>query len=391
MVISIFNRKYPIELPHMTAAIVAIIVSYGSSAVIIFQAASALGASDQVINSWLTSLAIACGIGSIVLSAYFRNPILVAWSTPGAVLIASTHGIPMDEAIGAFIVSAVVMTILGITGVFGKLVKWIPPTIASAMLAGILLRFGSNIFNAMNSELVMVGLMLVTYLLTKIRFPRYSIMLMLIAGFAYALLFGKLDMHSVKWVPAELIWLSPKFTLSSILSIGMPLFLITVATQQIPGISVLRAYQYQTPASPLIAVTGFFSLLLAPFGAFMTNLAAISASVCMGTDVDENPDKRFMASIWSGFLYLLLAVLGGVVVAIFTAFPPELLAATAGIAILGTLSSNLAVSMEDNHTREASLVTMLAAASGFQFLGISGAFWGLVLGIVLYRLTCKKN
>ncbi len=391
MNIRIGKYQYPLEITHITTAIVAMIVSYGSSAVIVFQAATALGATDQEINSWLTSLALACGLGTIILSLVFRNPILIAWSTPGAVLIATTQNIPMADAVGAFIVSALFMTILGVTGVFAKLVKWIPPTIASAMLAGILLRFGTNIFNAMNTEMTMVGLMLVAYLLSKIRLPRYSIMLMLFLGFTYAFATGKLNLSEVHWVAPQLTWLSPHFTFSSIMSVGMPLFLITLATQQIPGISVLRAYHYQTPASPLIATTGFITLLLAPFGAFMTNLAAISASVCMGEDVDKDPRNRFMATVWSGCFYLVLAVLGGVVVALFAAFPQELLLATAGIAILGTLSSNLSVAMDDSYTREASLVTMLASASGLSFLGIGGAFWGLIMGMILYNLTKKRH
>ncbi len=387
---SIF-KDVSFSVSHVTAALAAMIVSYGSSAVIVFQAATAMGASATEINSWFTALAIACGVSTLALSAYFRTPILIAWSTPGAALLAGMAGVGLPEAVGAFVFSAALMLLLGLTGWFAVLVRHIPATLASAMLAGILFRFGTNVFVAMDSQVWMVCLMLAAYLLSRVRLPRYSILLMLLTGFAYAALSGQMQWQQLTWQPPTLQWLSPTFQWQTLISVGIPLFLVTLATQHIPGVAVLRAHHYPVPVSPLIGVTGFVTLLLAPFGAFMTNLAAISAAICMGRDVDEEPKRRFMAALWAGLMYFGLALLGGMVVALFAAFPKALLLAVAGIAIFATLSSNLAVAMSDEATREASLVTLLASASGLNLWGISSAFWGLLLGMLVYRLNQKMQ
>lgn len=372
---------------HIAAALAATLVAYGSSAVIVFQAARAFGSTPEEINSWFTALGLACGLLTLYLSLRYQEPLMVAWSTPGAALMVGAGGIPLSEAVGAFLFAGGLMLLVSATGFFGRLVALIPKTLAAAMLAGILINFGSRVFVSMQSQTALVGLMLATYLLGKIRFPRYSILLMLAAGFTYAYAAGLLRMDGLAWQAPTLQWLAPEFKPGSLISVGVPLFIATLVTQNVPGIAVLRAYHYRAPVAPVINATALGTLLAAPFGGFMVNLAAISAAITMGPDVDPDPKKRYLANVWMGCFYLILAALGGVVVSLFAALPSELLWALAGIAIFGTLLTNLLAAWEDETTREASLVTLLASASGMTLFGVGSAFWGLVFGVLVYHLN----
>ncbi len=389
---AIMSASYPslrFSSAHFAAAVAAILVSYGSSAVIIFQAAQAFGSTPQQISSWFTALGLGCGVLTLLLSLRFKAPVMVAWSTPGAAMMVGMSGIPLGQAVGAFMFAAALMLLVSATGFFSRLVALIPKTLAAAMLAGILINFGSKVFVSMQSQTGLVLLMLITYLLSKIRFPRYSILLMLVAGFAYAGFAGLLHLENLHWQPPTLQWLAPEFNVGVLISVGIPLFIATLVTQNVPGIAVMRAYHYETPATPLINATALGSLLLAPFGAFMMNLAAISAAITMGRDVDPDPKQRYLANIWLALFYFGLAALGGVVVSLFAALPSELLWALAGIAIFGTLLANLLAAWEDEATREASLITLLASASGMSLFGVGSAFWGLVFGIMVYHLNRK--
>lgn len=381
------ESRFSFSSAHIAAAIAAILVSYGSSAVIIFQAAQTFGSTPQQINSWFTALGLGCGLLTLFLSWRYKAPVMVAWSTPGAAMMVGMSGVSLSEAVGAFVFAAALMLLVSASGFFGRLVAMIPKTLAAAMLAGILINFGSKVFVSMQSQTVLVLLMLTTYLLSKIRFPRYSILLMLVAGFAYAALAGLLHLENLRWQAPTLQWLAPEFKLGTLISVGVPLFIATLVTQNVPGIAVMRAYDYTTPATPLINATALGSVLLAPFGAFMMNLAAISAAITMGRDVDPDPQKRYLANIWLSMFYFILAALGGMVVSLFAALPSELLWALAGIAIFGTLLANLIGAWEDESTREASLITLLTSASGMTLLGVGSAFWGLVFGILVYHLN----
>lgn len=381
--VSIFSPSY------FAAAIAAVLVSYGSSAVIIFQAAQALGASGSQIVSWFTAIALACGVLTLTLSLRYRVPVMIAWCTPGAAVMAGLSGISLPHAVTGFIFAGALMWLVSASGWFDRLVRLVPPTLASAMLAGILMNFGSRVFTAMQGQTILVLLMLAVYLLAKIRMPRYSILLMLLVGFGYAAWQGMINTRMLQWQPPVLEWVTPEFHFGHMISIGLPLFIAALATQNLPGMAILRSYGYDTPAKPLISSSAAATTLLAPLGVFMVNLAAISSAICMGSDVDKDPAKRYLANVWLGVLYLILGAAGGMVVALFSALPPELLAALAGISIFGTLLANLVGAWQDETTREASLITMLASASGMTLFGIGSAFWGLVLGAAVYHLNRK--
>lgn len=381
--------KFELSSSHFAAAVAALLVSFGSSAAIIYQAAQTFGASDNQIISWFTIIALVCAILTFALSKYYRTPIMMAWCTPGAALLVGMNNITLPEATAGFMLAALLMLIITLTGFFNLIVRMIPGTLASAMLAGILINFGSKVFTAMESQLLLVGLMLAIYLLSKIRMPRYSILLMLAAGFIFTALTGLLDISQLKWHPPRLEWVSPEFHIGPMISVGIPLFIASLATQNVPGIAILNSYGYRPPANPLVNSSAAATLLLAPFGAFMVNLAAISAAICLGKDVDPDPNKRYYSCLWLGILYLIMALAGGITVAVFTALPSELLAALAGIAIFGTLQANILQAWQDETTREASLVTLLASASGMTLFGIGSAFWGLLLGIAVYHLNKK--
>lgn len=374
---------------HFAAAVAALLVSYGSSAVIIFQAAQAFGATDAQITSWFTIIGLVCGVLTLGLSVRYKAPVMMAWCTPGAALMAGMSGISLNEAVAGFIFAGGLMLLVSAAGWFDRLVRLIPASLAAAMLAGILINFGSRVFTAMQGQTVLVLLMLSTYLLSKIRMPRYSILLMLLVGFGYAAAAGLLDWSRLQWNAPYLEWVSPVFHIGPIISVGVPLFIASLATQNVPGMAIMRSYGYHTPAKPLINSSAAATVVFAPFGAFMVNLAAISAAICMGSDVDKDPQRRYLANVWLGLLYLLLCAAGGMVVALFAALPAELLAALAGIAIFGTLQANLLGAWQDEPTREASLVTLLASASGMTLFGIGSAFWGLLMGVAVYHLNRK--
>ncbi|MBD3897516.1 benzoate/H(+) symporter BenE family transporter [Halomonas sp. ML-15] len=376
-----------ISLSSITAGLVAVLVGYGSSAVIIFQAAEAAGASEAQIGSWLWALGIGMGLTSLGLSLRYRMPVLTAWSTPGAALLAtSLPGVPMEQAIGAFLFSAALITLCGVTGLFGALVKRIPASLAAALLAGVLLRFGMDAFVALEQQWLLPLAMLVTYALSRRLIPRYAIVAVLLIGVGVSVGQGQLSLAGVRLVPTVPVFTAPEFALSALIGIGIPLFVVTMATQNLPGITVLRAAGYPAPSSPLIGWTGAATLVLAPFGGYALNLAAISAAVCMGRDAHEDPARRYTAGVAAGVGYLVMGIFGATVTALFAAFPAALIMALAGLALLGTIGNGLAGAVEDASQRDAAVVTFLFTASGVTLLGIGAAFWGLVAGMAMLAI-----
>lgn len=373
---------------HFAAALTAILVSYGSAAVIIYQAASSFGATPPQISSWFTSLSLACGVLTLFLSLRYKTPIMVAWCTPGAALMVDMQGIQLPEATAAFIFAAALMFFFSVTGLFNRLATLIPKTLASAMLAGILINFGSKVFIAMEEQTLLVALMLMTFLLSKIRFARYSLLFMLIIGFTTAYHLDLLKLEQLTWSPPQLVWVAPSFNLQAMISVGVPLFITSLVTQNVPAMAILRMHGYTTvPDKPLVISSSLATMLTAPLGAFKVNLAAISSAITMGSDVDPDPSKRYMANVWLAILYFIMALLGGAVVSLLNALPSALLLSLAGIAIFGTLLSNISQAWSEEATREASLITLLASASGMTLLGIGSAFWGLLIGIMVYHLN----
>jgi len=371
------------HLPAITAGFVSVLVGFTSSAVIVFQAASAAGATTSQIGSWMMALGFGMAATTMGLSLRYRAPVITAWSTPGAaLLVTSLPGIPMAEAIGAFIFSAALITLSGISGWFEKIIDRIPLPIAAAMLAGILFRFGVDIFTSMESQFALVMTMFAVYMAGKRIFPRYAIIAVLVIGLLICQIQGLLDFDQFKFVIGSPVFVTPEFSIGTLIGVGFPLFVVTMVSQNIPGIAVLRAAGYPTPISPLISWTGITTLVLAPFGGFAINLAAITAAICTGVEAHEDKDKRYLAGLSTGFFYLLLGICGAAVAGLFAAFPTEFVLALAGLALLNTIANSLSTAVSDTSTREASAVTFLVTASGITLMGIGAAFWGLVAGVI---------
>lgn len=380
-----------ISVSAVVAGFVTVLVGFTSSAVIVFQAAQALHATPAEIASWMWALGLAMGLTCIGLSLRYRVPVVTAWSTPGAaLLVTGVAGVTMPEAIGAFIVSGLLIALMGATGWFERAMRRIPLGIASAMLAGVLLRFGMGAFTALQTQLLLAGSMLATYLILRRLLPRYAIVGVLLCGLCISGTQGLLHLESIRFELAMPIWTTPVFTLSSIASVALPLFMVTMASQNVPGVTVLRANGYTPPISPIIATTGLTTVLLAPFGAFAINLAAITAAICMGKDAHEDASKRYVAAVAAGVFYVLIGLFGATVAALFAAFPRELVLVVAGLALVNIIGNGLALAMRDEHQREAAIMTFLVTASGLTLFGIGSAFWGLIAGAVT-ALVMHKN
>ncbi len=371
------------SLSAVVAGFVAMMTGYTSSLVLMFQAGRAAHLSDAQISSWIWALSIGMALCTIGLSLRFRAPIVIAWSTPGAaLLVSSLPHVAYPEAIGAFVVCALLLTAVGLTGWFDTLMRKIPAGIASALLAGILFEIGIEIFRAAQFQTALVLAMFFTYLVVKRAAPRYAIVTTLVVGTAVAGGLGLLDFSHFRIALAVPVLTVPAFSLSAIVSIGIPLFVVAMASQNVPGIAVLRADGYTTPSSPLISTTGLASLVLAPFGAHGINLAAITAAICTGPEAHEDRAKRYTAAVWCGIFYLVAGIFGATIAALFAALPKALVVSVAALALFGSIMSGLANAMQDVKQREAALVTFMVTASGLTLLSIGSAFWGLVAGVL---------
>ena len=381
-----------LSIPAITAGFIAVVVGYTSSVAIIFQAAEVAGASSAQLNSWIGALGIGMGVSSIALSLYFKAPVLTAWSTPGAALLAtSTSTASITELTAAFMFSAVLIIASGITGWFEKLIDHIPVSLASAMLAGILFQFGLNVFVSMQTELLLCTAMFVTYLLIKQTVPRYAVIGALVCGFAISWLTG-FEFTAVDISVTRPVFVAPEFNWTVLLGIGVPLFVVTMTAQNIPGIATLRAGGYNTPVSPVITTTGVVTLVLAPFGCFAINMAAITAAICMDKNAGDDPKRRYTASVAAGIFYCLLGIFGATVGSLLAAVPKELILAVAGLALFATIAGSLATALNDTHQREPALITFLMTASGISLFGVGAAFWGLVFGgfaLIIARVARK--
>lgn len=380
------------SVSNIVAGFIAVLIGFTSSAVIVFQAASTAGASPAEISSWLFALGLSISSTCIGFSLYYRQPILVGWSTPGAaLLVTSLAGVSMPEAIGAFIFASLLIIISGVTGIFERIMVHIPRSLTSAMLAGILLHFGMNVFTAMQNQFPLVCTMLATYLIGKRLFPRYVIILVLIAGIAAAAMEGLFHLDDFHFTFASPIFTMPVFSLSAIISVGIPLFIVTMTSQNVPGIAVMNASGFNPPISPLISWTGFATLLFAPFGCYSIGLAAITAAICTGEEADNDPANRYKSTIIAGLCWLVIGVLGATVVTLFFAFPSELILALAGLALFSTIGSSLKVALDDETQREPAVITILISASGLSLFGIGAAFWGLIAGALASLLLNWKK
>ena len=378
-------------LPPIMAGLISVIVNYGGTFILIFQAAQMAGLSPELTASWVWSISIGVGITGILLSWYTREPIINAWSTPAAAfLITTLVTVPYSEAIGAYLLSALGFVILGITGYFEKLIGLIPAGIASGLLAGILLQFGIAAFTNMTIDPFLAISLFFIYLITKRFSARFAIISVLIFGFIFLLLQSRIDFSGFELKLASPIFTTPTFSINSILSVALPLFLITLTGQYMPGLLVLKNDGFHTNAKPILIVTGLGSFLMAPFGSHAFNLAAITAAICTGKESHEDPSKRWISGIAAGVFYILVGIFGVTLAAVFAAFPVAFISTLAGLALLGTIAGSLANAMSDIDGREASLITFLATTANISLFGVGGAFWGLVLGLISYLVLNGK-
>ncbi|WP_439829095.1 benzoate/H(+) symporter BenE family transporter [Aeromonas veronii] len=382
----------PFALPHLVAGFIAVMVGYTSSVILIIQAATAAGADTAQVASWLWTLGIGMGVSCIGLSLYYRMPVLTAWSTPGAALLITTLGnFTLAEAIGAFVISSLLIALCGISGWFDRLMKHIPAPLAAAMLAGVLLKFGLDLFKVAPQDPLLLGTLLLAFLLGRHLWPCYTMVLVLGVGMLICSVRGDLQMGTLHWQLASPVWTWPAFSLDALFGIALPLFIVTMTSQNMAGIAILRAHDYQPATSSLISWTGLTGLLLAPFGGYAFNLAAITAAICMGKEVDSDTKRRWPAAVWAGCFYLVTGCFGATVAALFSAFPAALVTCIAGLALLGTIGSSLHSALQQDEAREAALLTFIITASGISLLGIAAACWGLLIGLAIYQFQSYRQ
>ena len=376
----------------VVAGFVAMLVGYTSSLVLMFQAGQNAGLSSGQISSWIWALSIGMALTTIGLSLKYRTPIVIAWSTPGAaLLVTSLPSVPYSDAIGAFVLCAVLLALCGITGSVDRLLRRVPPALAAALLAGILFRIGIEICAAAQHQTALVLGMALAYLVAKRLWPRYCVLVALVAGLLLAAGLGLLDFHSLRLELAVPVWTTPTFSLAATIGIAIPLFVVAMASQNMPGIAVLRTDGYAVPASPLIATTGLASLLLAPFGSHGINLAAISAAICTGPQAHEDASKRYTAAVWCGLFYGIAGLFGATLAALFASLPGELVISVVAVSLKKKSITCLHGALADPGQREPALITFLVTASGLTLAGIGSAFWGLVAGLLASLLLTARR
>ncbi|MBP5056971.1 benzoate/H(+) symporter BenE family transporter [Pseudomonas chlororaphis] len=367
------------------AALISVIVNYGGTFILVFQGAKAAGLSPEQTASWIWSISIGVGLTGAWLSYRYREPIITAWSTPGAAfLIAVLPSTPYPEMIGAFMLSAVGFVVLGMSGYFERVVKLIPPGIAAGLLAGILLRFGIGAFDGAGVDPLLVGALLLSYVLLRRFTARYAIVGVLLIGIVLLLGLGQVSFAGLELKPAVPVLTLPVFSLNALLSVALPLFLITLTGQYMPGMLVLRNDGFKTSANPILTATGLGSLLMAPFGSHAFNVAAITAAICTGKEAHEEPAKRYLTGLACGVFYLLVGIFGSTLAALFVVLPATFITTLAGLALLGAIGGSLATALVEPNGRETALITFLATAANITLFGLGGAFWGLLAGLLAH-------
>ena len=370
-------RSFTLPFPTLLAGFVAVLVGYASSAAIIWQAAAAAGADASQIAGWMTALGLGMGVSTLALTLWRKVPILTAWSTPGAaLLVTGLQGVTLSQAVGVFIFANALIVLCGITGIFARLMKIIPHSLAAAMLAGILLRFGMQAFASLQGNLLLCGSMFAVWLLCKVWLPRFAVVAALLAGGAVAGFSGEVTTSQIAFSFVAPSWIAPEFTPALLLSVGVPFFLVTMASQNAPGFATLQASGYRVPVSPLIVATGGLALLLSPFGVYSICIAAITAAICQSPEAHPDPQKRWLAAAAAGVFYLLAGIFGGSITSLMSALPMAWIQMLAGLALLGTISGSLFQALNQESERDAAVVTFLVTASGVTLGGVGSASTG---------------
>lgn len=380
-----------LSLSAIVAGFIAVLIGFASAVAIVFQAAQAAGANPAQVESWIWALGIGMGVTTFGLSWFYRRPIIIVWSTPGAALLASSlEGSGLAQTTGTFIVVGLLIILIGASGWFNRFAKLIPMPIAAAMLAGILLQFGIGIFTSVQTDAVLILSMILTYLLMKWLAPRYAIVMVLLVGTVFCMLTGSLSVSDIDLGIATPQWVTPSFSLASIMGIGIPLFIVTMASQNLPGVAILQNSGYsQQPISPIITTTGVCTSILAPFGGFTFNLAAITAAICTSDEAHPEANKRYIAGLSAGIFNLIAGIFGAAVVSLFAAFPAAMVAGLAGLALLSTIAASLHNALVTPTYRDAAIMTFLVTASGINMFNIASAFWGVVLGLCVVMFSRK--
>ncbi|MFX6291667.1 benzoate/H(+) symporter BenE [Acinetobacter baumannii] len=374
------------------AGFLAVLISYSGPLIIFFQAAQRAHVSTDMMVSWIWGISIGAAVSGIYLSIKYKTPVITAWSAPGtALLVTLFPNISLNEAVAAYITSAIVIFLIGITGYFDKLLKWIPQDVAAGMMAGILFQFGISLFTASDSMPLIVFSMLIVFLVAKRLMPRYTMIWVLASGVLLSLILGKMNPVDVSFNLAIPQWISPEWTWNSTLNLAVPLILVSLTGQFLPGMAIMKLSGYDTPAKPIITATSIASLAVACVGGITIVLASITAALCMGKDAHELKEKRYIAGIANGIFYILGGLFAGSIVMLFSLLPKELVAALAGLALLGAIATNISVAMKNDGQRDAALITFLASASGMHFLGLSSVFWGICIGVIAHFILTPRS
>lgn len=380
------------SIPAAFAGFITFLVGISVSAVLVIQSAQMLSANTAEITSWFWALGLGIGLSGLILSWKFKYPVATSWSTAGlALILATANGYSMNAALGAFLVCGLLTAVLGFLGIFEKILRYIPQCLTSAMLAGVLLKFGIELFVSLQNEWAFVLGLLAAYVLSKRLLPRYSIVITVIIGIMLCPFLLGFQLPALNLELAQPVWVTPEFSISAILGLALPLFVINMASQYLPGLAMIKSYGYQPHVNQLIGWTGTAQTLLAPFGCFSVNIAAISAAISLDDQAHPDEKKRYIAGMTCGFFYILMGLFAATLVSFLTAFPLVFITALAGIALLGTIGHNIVIAFQEASERDAALLTFLFSASGVQFFGIGSAFWGLVFGLVVHAIFKYKR
>ena len=380
------------SIPAVFAGFITFLIEISVSSVLVIQAAQLLGASTAQISSWFWALGLSIGLSGLILSWKFKYPVATSWSTAGlALIIATGSGYSLNEAVAAFMICGIITAALGFFGAFERILSFIPQSLTSAMLAGVLLKFGIDVFAKLETHWGFIFTLLATYIVLKKALPRYCIVITVIVGFVICPLFMQFEIPPLNFSLTQPVWVSPDFSLQSLLGLAIPLFIINMASQYLPGIAMIKSYGYQPHVRQLVGWTGIAQAFLAPFGAFATNIAAISAAVSLDDQAHPDPQKRYIAGMSCGVFYILMGLFASTLTTLLISFPSVFIVALAGIALFATIKKNKRIAFNQVEESEAALMTFLFSASGVQFFGIGSAFWGLLFGYAVYQIFRLKR
>ncbi len=377
-----------------SAALVAALVGYGSTIALVLAAAAAVGATPGQTASWVFAICLAKAAGSAILSTKARIPMVLAWSTPGAALIAATHGITMAQATGAFVFAALAIAATGAIRPLGRLVAQIPDGIAAAMLAGVLLPFCLKGAASVQGLPGLVLPMVAVFAVVRLFNPAVAVLAALAAGLALAFGPGGAHLPDLSLPLPHPEFILPEFSPGVLIGLGLPLYLVTMASQNLPGFATVRAAGYEPPVSAALGLTGVISAIAALFGAHTVNMAAITAAICLSDDVHPDRDQRWKVGLVYAGVWVCLGLAGPAIIAMLGALPPALMAALVGLALLGPLTGALSGGFAVREQRFAAAVTLAVTGSGVAAFGIGAAFWGLVAGLAVFaseRLAEKRR